>query len=227
MMAQRKTSSTKPTEKSPPALRIPNEVRRERSREALLQASEKLFVSRGYSTTTVEDIASASGLTKGAIYFHFKDKSGVLIALIDRAQQRVLEPLLAHLGDETIAPEDKIVDYLHYWARIGIEQRNTMFVPILMSLEFNGSGTEIEEHLNRMYERMYEALIRIIEQGHERGTIRKSARAREQAAMLIAMMDGTLLEWLRREDRIDGPQLTKAIRRTLINGLISPQAQPT
>ncbi|MBX3598871.1 MAG: TetR/AcrR family transcriptional regulator [Rhizobiaceae bacterium] len=220
-MTESSTKNAKRSTANKVTKRIPNEVRRERSREALLKASEELFVARGYAITTVEDIASQSGLTKGAIYFHFKDKSGVLIALIDRAEERVLEPLLVRLEDPNRTPDQKIIDYLHYWSRIGIEQRSTMFLPILMSLEFNGTGTDIEQHLDRMYGRVYEALIRIIEDGHRQGVIRKAAPAREQAAMLIAMMDGTLLEWMRREDRIDGPALTRGLRSLLLQGLIS------
>jgi len=200
--------------------RIPNEVRRERSRNTIMAVSEKLFVEQGYAATTIEHIATASGFTKGAIYFHFKDKSGVLIELINRAEERVIDPLIQAMGDAEVAPEQKVINYLHYWSKIGVEQRNTMFLPILMSLEFNGTDSDIEEHLDRMYERVYSALTPVIEEGHACGTIRKAAPPREQANMLIAMMDGTLLEWLRRGDKVDGPMLTRGIRDLLLHGLI-------
>ena len=208
------------TQKPSTSERIPNEVRRERSRNAILTASEKLFVEQSYTATTTEHIASECGLTKGAIYFHFKDKLGVLTELINRAEERVIDPLVDALCDESISPEQKVINYLHYWAKIGLEQRNTMFLPILMSLEFNGTGGATEEQLQRMYERVYAALTQAIKSGHARKTIRTAAPPREQAAILIAMMDGTLLEWLRRGDMIDGPILTKGIRDLLLHGLI-------
>jgi len=204
--------------------RIPNEVRRERSRSAILTVSEKLFVEQGYAATTTEHIASASGFTKGAIYFHFKDKSGVLIELINRAEERVIDPLIEAMADAGVTPEQKVINYLHYWSKIGVEQRNTMFLPILMSLEFNGTDSDIEAHLDRMYERVYSALTPVIAAGHARGTIRKAAPPREQANMLIAMMDGTLLEWLRRGDKVDGPMLTRGIRDLLLHGLIEDKS---
>ena len=52
--------------------------------EALLGEALTLFITQGYHATTVEEIAQAAGLTKGAVYFYFKSKANVLKALLDR-----------------------------------------------------------------------------------------------------------------------------------------------
>ena len=52
--------------------------------EALLGEALALFITQGYHATTVEEIAQAAGLTKGAVYFYFKSKANVLKALLDR-----------------------------------------------------------------------------------------------------------------------------------------------
>jgi AcrR family transcriptional regulator len=181
--------------------RVPNVVRRERSREAVLDSAEDLFVRQGYASTTVDQIAGAAGLTKGAIYFHFEDKASVLLSLIERAEKRVIAPLLERLAEER-DPAEKIIEYLHYWARIGLEQRETMFLPILMSV--------------------YSALGGIIESGQRSRSIQHHAPPREQAAILIAMMDGMLLEWLRRQNKIDGPAIVRGLRGMMFSGLLKP-----
>lgn len=204
-------------------VRVPNVVRRNRSHGAVLDAAERLFVRKGYNSTTVDEIATEAGLTKGAIYFHFADKNNVLMALIDRAEQRVIAPLIGKLTAGHQRPGDKLIVYLHYWAQVGIEQRETMFLPILMSLEFTGTGDQIEKRLTRMYERIYEVLTAIIAKGHQDGSIRKQAAPREQAAILIAMMEGMLLEWLRRTDSINGPAIVRAMRAMLLTGSVTPK----
>ena len=56
----------------------------ELTRDSLLDAAEVLFDERGVSRTTLSDIAAAAGLTRGAVYWHFKDKADVFNAVMDR-----------------------------------------------------------------------------------------------------------------------------------------------
>lgn len=52
--------------------------------EALLDAAERVFSEKGVTNTTLNDVAGAAGMTRGAIYWHFKDKYDLLYALCDR-----------------------------------------------------------------------------------------------------------------------------------------------
>ena len=52
----------------------------EATRQALLDAAERLFEARGVSRTSLQDIASAAGLTRGAVYWHFRDKADLFDA---------------------------------------------------------------------------------------------------------------------------------------------------
>mgnify|MGYP000926718169 CR=1 FL=1 len=46
----------------------------ELTRQHLLDAAELLFLERGVSRTSLQHIATAAGATRGAIYWHFKDR---------------------------------------------------------------------------------------------------------------------------------------------------------
>jgi TetR/AcrR family transcriptional regulator, acrAB operon repressor len=65
---------------------------------ALLDAAEQVFFEKGVSQTTLSDIATTAGLTRGAIYWHFKDKAALLHALFDRATLP-MEAMLADMDD--------------------------------------------------------------------------------------------------------------------------------
>lgn len=55
------------------------------TREKILEAAKKLFLEKGYDKTTIQDIVSElGGLTKGAIYHHFKSKEDIMDALSDK-----------------------------------------------------------------------------------------------------------------------------------------------
>ncbi len=54
------------------------------TRQSLLDAAERLFQSQGVSRTSLQDIATAAGATRGAVYWHFKDKADLFNAMMDR-----------------------------------------------------------------------------------------------------------------------------------------------
>ena len=72
--------------------------------EAILEAAKHLFVTRGFHSTRIDEIGNRVGLTKGAVYFHFKDKEAVLKALLDRVRNVVLEPLICNIESSAGTP---------------------------------------------------------------------------------------------------------------------------
>ena len=68
----------------------------EATRDALLDAAEAVFLEQGVSRTSLEQIARHAGMTRGALYWHFKDKDALFNAMRQRAQvtsEELLEQL--------------------------------------------------------------------------------------------------------------------------------------
>ena len=55
------------------------------TRNRLLDAAEVLFQAQGVSQTSLQQIAQQAGATRGAIYWHFKDKADLFTAMMERA----------------------------------------------------------------------------------------------------------------------------------------------
>lgn len=64
-------------------MRRTKEVAQE-TRNQILDAAERVFVARGVAGTTFSDIADAAHVTRGAIYWHFKNKGDLLASMLDR-----------------------------------------------------------------------------------------------------------------------------------------------
>jgi TetR/AcrR family acrAB operon transcriptional repressor len=73
------------------------------TRNSLLDAAEHLFQARGVSRTSLNDIATEAGTTRGAIYWHFKDKADLFNAMMERVTMP-LECSLARTVDGTSDP---------------------------------------------------------------------------------------------------------------------------
>lgn len=66
----------------------------EATRSALLEAATTLFAARGYPGTSLEDVAAAAQVTRGAVYHHFASKQALFEALLDEQEQRADEEIL-------------------------------------------------------------------------------------------------------------------------------------
>ncbi len=56
------------------------------TRNKLLDAAENVFYKKGVSRTTLNDIAEVAGVTRGAIYWHFRNKVDLFNAMVDRVR---------------------------------------------------------------------------------------------------------------------------------------------
>ena len=68
------------------ARRIKEEA--EQTRARILASALDLFSTKGYSRTTLTDVAARLGMTKGAVYWHFASKEALLLALVDEMQEK-------------------------------------------------------------------------------------------------------------------------------------------
>ena len=60
----------------------------EKTKTNILKSALKVFLKNGYSKTSLSDIAENAGYTRGAVYWHFKDKSEILEKLISKFHDR-------------------------------------------------------------------------------------------------------------------------------------------
>jgi TetR/AcrR family transcriptional regulator, acrAB operon repressor len=72
------------------------------TRNGLLDAAERLFQQQGVSGTSLQDIAAAAGASRGAVYWHFKDKADLFNAMMER----VTLPLENAIGQARGVPGD-------------------------------------------------------------------------------------------------------------------------
>jgi AcrR family transcriptional regulator len=76
------------------------EERSEATRKALTAAGRKLFGSRGFNDTSIEQVVQEAKVTKGALYHHFAGKKELFIAVTDEVESEVLINALASLDPE-------------------------------------------------------------------------------------------------------------------------------
>jgi len=195
-----------------------NVERREASIELLLGAALRLFVSQGFRATNLEQISSAAGLTKGAVYFYFGSKESVLLEVLKRVREVVVDRALEAVEAAPADPVQRLVAYIHYQARLGITHRDEVLLLILMSLEYKERQGEVNDFIAGLQRKQRRLIEGLIGDGQKAGSIRADVPARELAAIVLATNDGTFLEWFRRSASLRGRELTRALRVVLLSG---------
>ena len=96
----------------------------QRTRDRILDAAEHVFLSKGVASTTMSDIADHAGVSRGAVYGHYKNKIDVCIAMCDRALGEAAP--LTHVSTDGEALESlytSMRQYIQIYAQEGSVQR--------------------------------------------------------------------------------------------------------
>jgi len=168
------------------------------TRDSILDAAEQLFVQQGVSRTTLQHIASAAGVTRGAIYWHFDDKGVLFNAMMDRAKS----PMRAALDELTASKGDDPLAELHqYCMRVLSEtvsnpQARRVFEIAVLKMEF---VDELDAVRARRTEHMIEWMALAenrVASAVARGQARPCVNPRTLALGLWVVVDGLMRNWL-------------------------------
>lgn len=193
---------------------------REASMESILRASLHLFVTKGYRSTTVDEIAGRAELTKGAVYFYFPSKSAILMALFDQIEALMVDRMVERVAAAGPSLQDKLIAFMHGQSTVGADKAELVLLYILMLLEFNHAGDEIETRVKGIYQRLCQSVEELMHRGKLTGEFRTDLDTREVAAIIMALHNGTFLEWYCRGESLSGPGLVRALRGVMLNGVM-------
>lgn len=213
------------TEKSRSSARaVTKREQREASTEKILASALKLFVSKGYRSATVDDIAAACELTKGAVYFYFPTKAAILLSLLDEIEDVMVRKMVARVSQAGPLVADKLIAFLHSGAGMGDEKPELILLFILMLLEFNGAKDEIEARVKAIYLQICLSVEEVVHRGKLAGEFRTDLETKEIAAIVMAMYNGTFMEWYCRPNYLQGRELVRSARQITLSGILKPAA---
>jgi TetR/AcrR family acrAB operon transcriptional repressor len=167
------------------------------TRSHLLKAALSVFSQKGYLATTLDDIAQAAGVTRGAIYWHFKNKADIYQTLFKEFTRRgetVIVNSIAEGGDLLTILRSIFVGQLTL-----IESDAEMRAFAELRLFKTGQVTELVEVHRQQVQAgtaIIESVTASICSGVEQGLIRPDLDPGDIARTFIAMQNGLIQQWL-------------------------------
>jgi TetR/AcrR family acrAB operon transcriptional repressor len=135
------------------------------TRTAILDAAEHLFQQRGVSRTSLQDIAGAAGVTRGAVYWHFQDKSDLFNAMMERVQLPLEEADARLEACEGHAPMERLRELLiATLARVaGDEQVHRVFEIATQKVEYVDDMSGVQQRHRQAVQTHLDTIGRCLE----------------------------------------------------------------
>jgi TetR/AcrR family transcriptional regulator, acrAB operon repressor len=196
----------------------------EATRAQILDAAEAMFRERGVSRTSLQDVAAAAGVTRGAIYWHFKDKAEVFMAMMDRvclpcemAAEALADPspgsALARLSEMAMEPLRDLQQDPHLKQVFHIAMHCTEYTDDLASVR----ARRLEAVQG--YQQMMHAVLL---QAQRQAEVRSDLALAPAAAGLFALIDGLMRNGTLAEGPFDLLAVGPVAVRAYIDGLRAP-----
>lgn len=189
--------------------------------EQILEGAMKLFSRKGYHGTSIEEIAKAAGVTKGALYWHFQSKDDLLRHVILHYEKNFLNRIIQKVKTLEGDAFEKFEKYARDNAAFVYYNRELCVSFITLAGEIVGSHHALEREFRRVYKKYENFLSELIIQGQNEEIFKKEIDPKLTALVIVAIIDGVTCQWSMNRDEIDGKAFETAFRNIMYHGFVA------
>jgi len=193
----------------------------QQTRNALLDAAEAVFEQRGVAGTSLQEVAEAAGVTRGAVYWHFRDKADLYNAMMDRAVLPFEQHWLVAGADDGDDPlrrlRDLLLDILRQIA--GDARLQRVIAISTLRVEYVGELDAIRlRHLQVSTQALkrFESLLRLAAAA---GQLAPGVSPKAAAIALHALVDGLITNWMLDRNAFDLKRIGRSAVLQMLAGL--------
>jgi AcrR family transcriptional regulator len=192
---------------------------RAQTRRRLLEAAGEVFAKRGYDRASLDDVADAAGLTKGAVYSSFASKDNLFYALMrERIGERLA--LVAEAVERQRTVGDITRDAGSGLAQLMSSQSNWH----LLFIEFWARAVRdpgLRDEFARERRSARKLITQFLEERAVEADVNLPAPAEQLAVAVLALSNGIAIEHLADPDTVD-PSIFGVTLSLLLDGLLTP-----
>ncbi|NWD09255.1 efflux system transcriptional repressor EmhR [Pseudomonas gingeri] len=175
------------------------------TRSQILEAAEKAFYERGVARTTLADIATLAGVTRGAIYWHFSNKADLVQAMLDSLREPLDDLAKASENQEELDPLGCMRQLLvHYFQQVALDPKVRRINEILFhKCEFTDEMCDLRRQRRAASLDCNVHIELALRNAVNRGQLPGNLDTARAAISIHAWIDGILYQWLLAPDSFD------------------------
>ncbi len=191
------------------------------TRHQLLEAATRVFAEKGVSRTSLQDIALAAGTTRGAIYWHFKNKADLFNAMMECAILPI-EQAMAQIGHDPA--QDPLAELEHAMLQAmrsiaGDARTRAIFEIATLKVEYVDELLAVKARHVQAIADGTQQMHRSLQEAAARRGISLALPFDVAAAGLQALMSGLIHTWMLSPCAFDLVLVSQAAIRTYLAGL--------
>ena len=175
------------------------------TRQHILDVALRLFSQQGVSSTSLAEIAKAAGVTRGAIYWHFKNKSDLFKEIWQLSESGIgsleSEYQAKFPGDPLSVLREILVYILE--ATVMEERRRLMMEIIFHKCEFVGEMAVVQEAQRNLCLESYDRIEQVLKDCIAAGQLPANLLTRRAAILMRGYVSGIVENWLFAPDSFD------------------------
>jgi TetR/AcrR family transcriptional regulator, acrAB operon repressor len=185
-----------PGEEEGMARRTKEEAQETRNR--ILDTAEEVFRDQGVTSTSLADIADAAGVTRGAIYWHFRNKGDLFAAMLDRVALPMEEMIRQAADASTVDPLSSLrACCVHVLRHTAEDPRcRRVFEILTRKCEYVDEMHSLSQRILHCRADGLEMMERALRNALRKGQLSRHVNARRAALGLHAYVDGLIYDWL-------------------------------
>ena len=190
------------------------------TRDRIIASAARVFAQKGVQRASLDEIAGGAGLTKGAIYWHFKNKNDLFFAMLDSRLRQDTAPLLGDLDTLIHAggdPLDGLTAMFQTSLRRCVDDPDwpRLFLECLNL----GRDPDVRERLAAFYDDVWAVSRGFTTHLQANGLTDTSIDPHVAAVFWTALFDGLVVAWQVKGEALDLDRLLPALFRMLWQGL--------
>jgi TetR/AcrR family transcriptional regulator, transcriptional repressor for nem operon len=164
------------------------------TREKLLTAAFDEIYQRGFQAASLDAIIAKAGVTKGALYHHFRDKASLGYTVVDEVVNRsLLERWLGLLEKQTGDPLTALQRVLRQRASDATAEEIELGCPLNnLAQEMSPLDDRFRRRVNATFDTWRKGFAQALERGQAEGSVRRDVDAKKVASFVVAAIEGTL-----------------------------------
>ncbi|WP_253378791.1 multidrug efflux transporter transcriptional repressor AcrR [unidentified bacterial endosymbiont] len=168
------------------------------TRQHILDVAMRLFSQQGVSSTSLAQIAQAAGVTRGAIYWHFKDKSDLFSEIWQLSESSISDlenEYRAKFPDDPLSVLREILVYI-LEATVIEERRRLMMEIIFHKCEFVGEMAVVQQAQRSLCLESYDRIEQTLSQCMQANMLPANLLTRRAAILMRSYISGLMENWL-------------------------------
>ena len=180
----------------------------QQTRCTLMATAMRLFCAKGLTNTSLSDVANAAGMTRGAIYWHFKNKAELFIAVWDELCHPLSAQLAASEDENEPDPLGKLYGFLtEVLHGVLHDELSRQLFSIVLDQERLGEELQcVQQHMDSESQRFSASLHKALQNAVAHGQLPASLDLARAVSFIRCTMDGYILYLLRFPDMLPEQQ---------------------